>query len=42
MKIILASIGTLGDIEPFLAIGKILKNQKDIMLSVHFQKNFEK
>lgn len=27
MKIILASIGTLGDIEPFLAIGKILKSK---------------
>ena len=27
MKIILASIGTRGDIEPFLAIGKILKEK---------------
>ena len=27
MKIILASIGTRGDVEPFLAIGKILKNK---------------
>ena len=27
MKIILTSIGTRGDIEPFLAIGKILKEK---------------
>lgn len=27
MKIILISIGTLGDIEPFLAIGEILKEK---------------
>jgi UDP:flavonoid glycosyltransferase YjiC (YdhE family) len=27
MKIILASIGTRGDIEPFLAIGKMLKEK---------------
>ena len=27
MKIILTSIGTQGDIEPFLAVGKILKEK---------------
>ena len=32
MKIILTSIGTRGDIEPFLAIGKILKEKGHLVI----------
>lgn len=32
MKIILTSIGTLGDMEPFLAIGKILKELQKVQV----------
>lgn len=40
MKIILLSIGTRGEMEPFLAIGEILK-KKDIMSSVRSRNSLD-
>ena len=39
MKIILVSVGTRGDMEPFLAIGKILK-EKDCQVICAFPEQF--